>query len=123
VGPARDVVVRRRLLEKHDVPHVETEAFGHRPTAFRAHGRAASELIMRDDVVDDAADFAEAGGEHAARTSEAELHKVSVVNVQVQQRPTGKISVQEELLSPAGRLGDATKTRREAAAVSLLLDS
>src|SRR6266498_1755342 len=79
---------------------LKTEPFAHRPTPLRADGRAGRDVILRHDVVNRAADLAEAAGNDAARTPEAELNEIRVVDVQVEQRAAGKLAVEEELLSP-----------------------
>src|SRR5439155_22522070 len=122
VRAAGDVVIRRRVLENGGVGHLETKSFGHRPAPFGTDGRARSELVLCDDVVDRAADFAETRGEEAEGAPETELNEVGVVDVQVQQGAAGKFAVEEEFLSPGRRLRDAPKTRGQDFAVGLGVD-
>src|SRR5439155_361801 len=122
VRAAGDVIIRRRVFENGGVGHVETKPFGHRPASLGADGRAGSDLILCDDVVDRAADFAEASGKDAEGTPETELDEVGVVNVQVKQRAAWKFAVEEEFLSPGRGLCDAPKTRGQNSAVSFAVD-
>src|SRR5438445_3229015 len=119
VRTARAVVVRRRILENDRAGHIKTEPFGHRPTAFSVHRGAGTDLVLRHDVVNRAADFAEPGGKDAARSAETELDKVRAVDVQVEQRAPGQIAVEEKFLPPGRSLGDAAEPRAQDFAVRL----
>ena len=122
VRAANNVKIRRRVFEYGGIGHVKTKPLGHRPASLGADGRAGSDLILREDVIDRAAHFAETSGEDAEGAPETELDEVGVVNVQIQQRAAGTLAVEEEFLSPGRRLRDSPKTRGQNSAVSFGVD-
>ena len=122
IATSGEIIIRRRVFKNESAGHVEAKAFGHRPTALGADRGARSDLILGDHVVNGATDLAETSREDALWSAKAELHKVAVVNVQVEQSAAGEAAVQEEFLSPGGRLGDAPEARGQKFAVGILVD-
>ena len=123
---AADVVVGGGPLEDDAVRHVEAPAGCHRPASLGADLGAALDLVLRQHMVDGAADLGEAGRVNRLWLAEEMLHEVGVVYVQVEQRAAGGFAVEVDGLPPGRRLCDSLKMGTEhlavAAAVNRLLD-
>ena len=115
-----EVVVHGRVLKIHGVSHVETKPLGHGPTAFGGHGGTAGYGVLREDMVDLAADLGVAlcvdvwGGRNRRRQN----RRRECVD---QQAATGFLAIQKTVLSPGRGLGHAAKSCAQWPAIAALV--
>lgn len=118
----RKVEVGGGTLEVHCVGLVEAEAIGKSPRTFGMDHHATIIGVLREDVINRTAQAGVARGVNALGGTEAPLHEVHIVDVEIKQRTAGFGAFEEVMLTPAGRLGDAAESCPENFAVDAAID-
>src|ERR1041384_1857223 len=99
LGGSSEIIVHGGVLKIHRETHVEPKPGRHRPGSLRLHDWTVLELILRNHMIDGAAEPAVAGRKNTFRPAKTELNKIGVVHVQIEKCAAGFRAV-EKILVP-----------------------